>query len=183
MSPGSGIRCAPGNVLPVALLTHLYPSCTGLTPVDGHTRPPSFWIVTVIGRVSPATHEIGTLSFTQSTLQSAELNHMSRTGWFFVAFHQAPAVCRSKRAMYEPMAGTANGTATVTVPPGATGVVIVPAPPCPCATDPFFKSLYETFVPAGIDDLPRFVIVTGTLMTAPGKPAFGRSGSMSARSK
>src|SRR5207237_4244689 len=79
-SPGSETRFAPGNVFPVALLTHLYPSCTGPAPAAFHTRPPSFARVTLIILVWPAVQLIGTLSLTQSTLQSAPRKYCSRTG-------------------------------------------------------------------------------------------------------
>src|SRR5688572_33009945 len=98
-STASGERFAPGKTLPVALLTHLYPRRTGFGPVAGHTRPPSLVAVTVMTRVSPAVQLIGTLSLTQSTLQSAERNATSRTGVLYSEFHHCPFVCRSQRTV------------------------------------------------------------------------------------
>ncbi len=49
-------------------------------PVAGHTRPPSFFTVTVVIRVSPAVQARETLSEIHSASQSAERNHWSRKG-------------------------------------------------------------------------------------------------------
>ena len=105
----------------------------------GHARPPSFVTVTLMTFVSPATQAFGTLSLTQSALQSAALNHMSRTGVLFSVFHHDPADCRSQRTRYEPIAGVVNGTFTVCAPPGGIGAAIEPDAPCACVTTPFFS--------------------------------------------
>src|SRR2546428_1556821 len=130
--------------------------------------------------VSPATHAMGMVSVSQSALQSAELNHMSRTGVLFVVFHHCVPVCRSQRAMYDPSAGTVNGTATLVVAPGAScGSAAVAA--FGTATSPFDRRRYDTFVPAGIAACPRFVTITRTVTTAPGKPGLGGCGAMYGR--
>src|SRR2546430_7029349 len=98
-SNGIGTWTMPGNVLPVALLTHLWPSFTGPAPVAFHTRPPSFVTDTWIIFTSPAAQLIGTLSLTQSALQSAPRKYWSRTGVPKSEFHQDPLVWRSQRTM------------------------------------------------------------------------------------
>src|ERR1041385_192820 len=114
-------------------------------------------MVTVITFVSPATQAIGTVSLSQSTLQSAELNATSRKGVFLIVFHHDGPLSRSKRTMYDPDAGAVKPRFTIVLAPGPSGVVICACGPCGCTTTPFDRMRYDTAVPAGIAVCPWFV--------------------------
>src|SRR5256885_3682469 len=75
------------------------------------------------------------------------------------------------------MAGTVSGTEITADPPAGIAVEMVPWPPWLVYGVLFTRILYETCVPAGIGLRPMLRTVVWTGITAPARPAFGRTGS------